>query len=513
MKIRSRIRTTQWNLFFRYTSFIIAIVQGLIMVPLYLKFIPIDVYGAWLASGNLLAWISAMDPGLTAILQQKIASAYGKEDLSNVSNLIGGGLFISLIILIVTIFIGFIIAYYLPIWLTLPSSIDISLILRAFKLAVVGSSMMLFSFSIYAIIQGLQGSFSIGLITNGINIVAIIISIILLSSGYGLMALPISLVFSGIASSLGLALYLLKRVIREKIGFSFSFESLTILTKLMSYTFLGRAAGIISNNIDLIFVSRFLGPEIVTVFSLTRKPIQLSREIINQPVVAFLPAISHLSGSGEIDKTRDILIRFIYIFVWVSFLVTGGIIALNRDFIYLWVGSSLFAGGTINLILCLGAFLAILSQSSGYLSFSLGNIKKNSLASLIQSLLYIPLMIYGTKYFGLYGAVFAPIISLLVITTWYYPLSVSRLVKFSSNDIKNIIMEFGFGLISTVSVVIVFSFLSAGTWFYFIILGAFFCLLYGCLMYVLSLKFRYEIKKIFKKLKNMLPFSVQEKDQ
>ena len=513
MTIRSRIRTTQWNLLFRYLSFAIAIVQGLIMVPLYLKFIPIDVYGAWLASGNLLAWISVMDPGLTAILQQKIASAYGKQDLHNVRRLIGGGLFISLIILIITIFTGFIIAHYLPIWLTLPSSIDISLILRAFTLAVIGSSMMLFSFSIYAIIQGLQGSFGIGFITNGINIVAIIISIILLYSGYGLMALPISLLFSGIASSLGLGLYLLKRLIREEIGFSFSFQSVTSLAKLMSYTFLGRAAGIISNNVDLIFVSKFIGPEIVTIFSLTRKPIQLSREIINQPVVAFLPAITHLSGSGEIDKTRDILIRFIHFFVWTLLLVTGAIIALNGDFIHLWVGSSLFAGSTINIILCLGSFLALLSQSSAYLSFSLGNIKRNSLVNLVQSLFYIPLVIYGTKYFGLYGVVFAPIISTLAISAWYYPLSISRLVKFSSNDIKNIIMEFGFGFISIIFVTTVFSFLSVGTWFRFIALGALFCLLYGCLMYTLSLKFRYEVKKIFKKMKDALPFSFQKKDQ
>ena len=207
----------------RYVSILIAVVQGLIMVPLYLRFIPINVYSVWLASANFLAWISITDPGLTIILQQQIASAYGKRDFAKLKMLIGGGLIISGIVFIIAITFGLICTYYLPVWLRLPSAIDIDLIVKAFTLAVIGTSLMLFSFSISSINAGLQGSIGVGLINNGVTTLSIILNIILLLSGYGLMSISISLLFSGIFYSVGQGFYLLRRVFFEKIGISFSY--------------------------------------------------------------------------------------------------------------------------------------------------------------------------------------------------------------------------------------------------------------------------------------------------
>ena len=66
--MRTRTKTTQWNLFFQYTSIVLTVIWSIVLVPLYLKFIPLDIYGAWLATGNIVAWLSIMDPGLSAVL-------------------------------------------------------------------------------------------------------------------------------------------------------------------------------------------------------------------------------------------------------------------------------------------------------------------------------------------------------------------------------------------------------------------------------------------------------------
>ena len=82
-------------------------------MPLYLRFIPIDIYSIWLATGNLLAWISTLDPGLTLVLQQQVADAYGKRDKNKVRKLIGGGVAYILLILILIIFL---VQYYFTIY-------------------------------------------------------------------------------------------------------------------------------------------------------------------------------------------------------------------------------------------------------------------------------------------------------------------------------------------------------------------------------------------------------------
>ncbi|MEW6088416.1 MAG: oligosaccharide flippase family protein [bacterium] len=478
-----------------------AIVSGVIMVPLYLKFIPTDVYGAWLASGNVLIWFSFFDPGLTVVLQQRIGSAYGKRDYQTIRELLGGGLFIAGVISISIIAIGFIIAPYLPLFLSLPPGIDKSLIVQAFSIAVIGTSLTVFSFSISAINQGFQSSLGFGLTNFIVTALMTVLTAVLLYKGFGLLAIAIASIFGGVFYTLGQGTYLIWRLTDEKIGFKFSFNNISALTKLLSYTFLGRVSGILANNVDLFVVSRFLGPETVTILSLTRKAPDYSKEFVNQPSVAFMPAISHLTGSGEIDKARKVLIRLIHMLLWILCLTVGGLIALNDDFVRLWVGPYLFAGKTINLIICVSLIFTFTANCFGNICMALGNIKGNSLAGLVQSLVFIPLVIFGTKYFGLLGTVLAPSVAILAVSAWYYSRTFSRLLKLSVQDRKNIMYEGFLALAVMVSLTLGFSWCYPENWFRFFALVAVFCFLYSCLIYLVSMNFRCEIKGVIQKLR------------
>ena len=136
---RTHSRTTKWNVIFRYMSIFMTVVQGLLLVPLYLSYIPVEIYGAWLASGNILAWISAIDPGLTIVLQQQTSTFYGAGELKKVGKLIGSGLILSCLILMIALFLGLISSYFIINLLNLSLDVDNSLILKAFKYAFLGA--------------------------------------------------------------------------------------------------------------------------------------------------------------------------------------------------------------------------------------------------------------------------------------------------------------------------------------------------------------------------------------
>ena len=475
-------------------SIAVAMLSGIVMIPLYLKFIPLDVYGVWLASGNILVWLGAIDPGLTTVLQQRIGFAYGKHDFQSIRETAGCGLIISAVISIFIITSGIVVARYLPSLLKPPSSVDASLIVKAFCLAVIGNSLNLFSFSITAISRGLQSSLGYGIINLVVAVLALILQIILLYQGFGLLAIAIGSVFCGVFYTLGQGMLLLWRLIDEKIGFRFSFANFPSLIKLLSFTFLGRAAGVVANNVDLFIVARMLGPQTVAILALTRKVPVLSRELVNQPCVAFQPAVSHLTGSGEMDKARDVLTRLMRILLWTILGILGGIIALNGDFIKLWVGSHLFAGETINLILCVGVFVNLATYCLGNTLIALGNIKGTSIAGFVQSMLFVLLVIYGTKYFGVLGTVIAPLISVCAVSVWYYPKSFSKLLKLPSQKWKNIIYEGFLALAVMLALVLGFFWLHPQNWFQFFVLVALFCALYASFIYMFSTEFRAEMK-------------------
>ena len=480
------------------------LIQGLLLVPLYLSYIPVEIYGAWLASGNILAWISAMDPGLTVVLSQQTSTFYGAGELSKVGKLIGSGFILSCLILIITISLGLFSSYFIINLLNLSLDVDNLLILKAFKYAFFGTSLMLFSYSFQAINYGLQASISVGLINNMTVLLSILLTILLLYSGYGLMSIAYSLVFNGLLHSIGNIFYTLYRVRNEKINISFSSKNFIYLSKLLSFTFFSRASGIISNNIDLIFISRFLGPEIVTSYALSKKPVAISQEFVNQPVVAFQHVMSHMFGSNEIDKLRKSLTRLIIILIWISVFIIGGMISFNSEFVSLWVGESLFVGSNLNLIICLAAMLMIFTQSTGYFSVSLGDIKTNSVFSALQSLLYIPLMYLGLKYFGLFGLVFAHIISLIITSSWYNPKSVQKRIKLSSYDLKNIFKQTLFSIIIVIPLISLFSLSDLNSWFEFLCYVMLYSAIYFSFLLMISKMFKREfintIKLILKKV-------------
>jgi hypothetical protein len=71
---------TAWNLLFNYANSAVLMLCGLVLTPIYLGSIPETTFGVWLATGNLVAWLSLVDPGLNAVVQQRIAAAYASGD-------------------------------------------------------------------------------------------------------------------------------------------------------------------------------------------------------------------------------------------------------------------------------------------------------------------------------------------------------------------------------------------------------------------------------------------------
>ena len=71
---------------------------ALFTVPVSVSHIPLDLYGAWLASGNILAWATMIDPGFGLLTQQQVATTYGAGNLDSAGKIISGGVLLNFIV-------------------------------------------------------------------------------------------------------------------------------------------------------------------------------------------------------------------------------------------------------------------------------------------------------------------------------------------------------------------------------------------------------------------------------
>lgn len=83
----NHVSLTAWNLLFNYAQTAFLIVYKVVLTSLYLRYSSEMTFGVWLATGNLVAWLSLVDPGLNAVIQQRIAAAYASGDNPAVSRL------------------------------------------------------------------------------------------------------------------------------------------------------------------------------------------------------------------------------------------------------------------------------------------------------------------------------------------------------------------------------------------------------------------------------------------
>lgn len=491
---RSRKRTTVVNLCFQAAAVCLAAVSGVILVPLYLHHIPANLYGAWQASGNILTWITALDPGLSIVIQQRVAIAYGRKDASAVTGWIASGLLLTTAIALIVLTAGMVVSGFLSSWMNLPPTLDQATLATAFRWSAVASALMILSFSVTAANQGLQSSMAIGLIFVAVSVCRLLLVVFLLGAGYGLLAIAMPSVLMGVFLLGGNLVYLLARLRMEDIPFSPAPTRLRALAGLLSFTFASRSAALLANNMDLFVVARILGPDSVNVLRFTRTGPELSRMLVERPTAAMQPALAHLLGGGETDHARVILLRLLRITTWALTLLGTGFFVFNRDFVSLWVGEHFYAGTSVNVILVTGFVASAGAAVLSNLCFAAGNIRGNSLAGLAQVLVYLPLLWFGGYRFGMLGVVAASLLSLILTQCWYLPQVFARIYKLTSGDRVGLLSSMFLSVSAASVVAVVFSHVSVTTWPTFVVSVAAFGGCYTLLLVLISAEARAEAR-------------------
>lgn len=439
-----RAKVFKWNLFFGSLLIVVNIINGIILVPIYLQYIDPAVFGLWLASGNILAWLSLVDPGIGGVLLQRVGVAFGRKDLTEVSQLIGSGLMLSICITLLLGIAGYLFFTKLPIILDIDENYYSRTELKpAFFYALVGTMLMIVSYGITSILQALQSSVSIGVLFI-VNISSsLLMVLVLLESGFGLIAIGLSILFRGVVQLVGSFALLLRKL--KLIGVEYSFRKADILgiLRLSSFNFLGKASGTLHGQVQLFFIARYVGSFDVAVYKFTQTAPDLSKQFLIRPMQAFIPSFLNLLGEKGHEGAKSILVRMLSYFVWIVGLSIVGFLVLNESFVSLWVGEDFYAGSILNGMICLAVAVSVLLDVLSQLVFALGDVKWNNMIQFFQLILFLLLAYWGVTEYGLRGLVAAYIIS-HIVSVCYYPRVLIRMINFTFKDLRPILYDASF---------------------------------------------------------------------
>ena len=129
----------------------------------------------------------------------------------------------------------------------------------------------------------------------------------------------------------------------------------------------------------------------------------------------------------------------------------------------MWIGNHVLPAFYISLLIIILTSQKILTNSFNLILFSAGKIKEISKLQIIYSIILIPFLIFGTKFYGLYGLLIVHIVILLVTLTLFLSIMIFKNMYSNESIKKNIINE-----VLAIIIVTIVSFLIYKIIFHFI---------------------------------------------
>lgn len=376
--------------------------QGLLLIPLYLQFVGAHLYGLWLASGGILGMLGVLNFGIGTMLVQRIANAYGQDDLQKAGAYFINGMLVYLLIVFAFSIAGLLSSFYLSAVFTISDEINAQL-RGCFQLAVVAAAIGIINECLRSFAQALlRPVFSMVAIALS-RLLGIGITVILLFRGAGLWALPLGslvaevlILIVGMAQAVSLFRTLGARIVIDS----------TIIKEYVyvgGTLFLATLGSTLSREADPLLITLLLRPELTTAYMLTRRAADIVSQMLAVLNGATHSAFSHLVAHGNKEKIAKVAAALLVTAFFSGLIGFVTYTVMNHSFVTLWVGESFALGQGVILMLGIAFFASSLRNVVWQLLSGFGEYQYASRVILLEGAVKTLLAAALLHYLGIPG--------------------------------------------------------------------------------------------------------------
>ena len=390
----SKYKASLYNYFFSSINNIVLIINGIIMVPLYLHFMPISVYGAWLASGNIVAMIGLLESGFSEIIIQKLSTSMSKEDELEFLTLSGSNLLTAGVISIGILLFGLCFAPFMQTIVNIDSEF-VRPVTIAYILALWSSALTIATCLIGAFSQAWQETKpggEISFITNFLGIFAMIIS---LFCGLGVISLGVGYFVRATSNFCGLSIWTFRRWNEKKYKKPiYNYDNIKLLIKDCFYPFLSKLSNVIIGQSQSLILAFFMNPTLAALYDFTSKIVSCLcgfMSMANSSFFAMFSITYAKKDNEESNNTTNTVMQ--YYSICISAIIIYSIF-FSKTIITYWVGAEKFGGDLLLILivlsLCINQFKMFLQN----LLLSAGNFKQSSIIDILSLIVYVSILAF-----------------------------------------------------------------------------------------------------------------------
>jgi O-antigen/teichoic acid export membrane protein len=377
--------------------------QAIVLIPLYLDAISPRLYGAWLASAEILVWMVAMDLGIPNLMIQRIAAAHAGGDQRTAGAWFASGLLVLGLVATVVACFGVLIAVPLPMWFGILGP-EASLLRGCFLLGTLAAAVTLFANGFVGLSRAIQDTaFMSGMLVVS-TLVGLGTSLALLLNGWGLWAIAFGLLARAAVTGLAGVLFAVgvcRTEFKESIRFNRDVVRQLVLAS--PATAIGGASYALMSQSEIVLVAALLRPELAVVYALTRKAADVGRSLVDMIGFATYGGFAHLMGSPNRAAALSTRARILSLHLSLAVAVAAAYLAVNRSFMDRWLSPGLFGGALLVFLMAVQCVVLGHSYLINLLYRATGRVVEGSIALVAEALVRLPLLAILLLVFGLPG--------------------------------------------------------------------------------------------------------------
>jgi O-antigen/teichoic acid export membrane protein len=376
------------NMAFNYCSAFIQIISSIVLVPLYLQYMTLSDYGAWMTALAIFNILMVIDPGIATISSQRLSKYYAEENEQGFKESFNSPILLSIFFALLILMIGIIAIQYIPNYIKYDNylrqeELYNGLLIYAFSVALVPISSVLSS-----VLQALLKTFS----DSSLQFIAVLTSpliiIISLLNGLGFISLALGLLIPNIIRLIGtlvLVIYFWKRLIRLNI-FEIRFIKIKPLLSDLKYLYLKRISNATSENIEIAISGIFFATELAGSISIIKRLFNAIQMFSSNVSNSIYTSLTHIFSENNATHIRVTLNKSIYSFHLIHIFGTVIILANISPLISLWLDKELFFSYVFILLVAFNTFAYAKVALFSSILYSSGNFKSVAYVSLIETI-------------------------------------------------------------------------------------------------------------------------------
>lgn len=476
---------TIYTAYSRTLAIVMGIASQFVLTPIILGFLGTTLYGIFVIVNKTNNFLSIVDIRPTAILRLKLAHDQLSTNIENKRKYIGASYVISLLFLPLFVIGGLILAYYTPSLFHIENEY------------IEDSRYAIVLLSLFMSINGFLGVPEATLRGNNLEYKGYFIepirillfagsTIILLYLGWGILSVVFAIFigsFFSYISRLILCRYYLKEYKASK---PTSFHVKYFFNKGGWYMVSSILMQII-NNFDVILIGILMTPEAVTLFAITKAIVFRLVEALETLISSATSSIGEIVGSKDQLKMNQARLGIMDLVIPLSLLVASYFYMFNEPLISYWTNSSVYAGNTVNAIICLSAVFLMLTSSEEVFVLSSLNFKKKSVCLFISAIIAVITSVILNYPLGLIGNAIGILFGRMSLFFFYHRLT-NQLIGERLKMGKGFLMKIFFFIIIVGVCNYIFSSIISSSFIHFISGSIVFVFLAGCYTYFFLLK-------------------------